>query len=58
MEEDFVICRQLQANVASSRFRINALAVEHELGVAHFQRTWLQYMRDIVLGPVWGLGAP
>jgi hypothetical protein len=48
MEEDFVICRSLQSNVLASAYRINALAIEHELGVAHFQSTWLEYMADRV----------
>jgi phenylpropionate dioxygenase-like ring-hydroxylating dioxygenase large terminal subunit len=46
MEEDFVICRALQSNVASRAYRVNAVALEHELGVAHFQRMWRQYMGD------------
>jgi phenylpropionate dioxygenase-like ring-hydroxylating dioxygenase large terminal subunit len=47
MEEDFVVCRQLQVNVRSSRYRIGALAIEHERGVGHFQRTWRQYMHGV-----------
>jgi len=44
MEEDFVICRALQSNVRSQRFHTQALAGEHELGVAHFQSVWRRYL--------------
>ncbi len=44
MEEDFVICRLLQANVQSRHYRISALANQHELGISHFHKTWRSCM--------------
>jgi phenylpropionate dioxygenase-like ring-hydroxylating dioxygenase large terminal subunit len=44
MEEDFVVCRNLQRNVSATRYRTRTLAGEHELGVAHFQKTWSAYV--------------
>ncbi len=46
MEEDFAICRNLQASTYSSHFFINATAGEHELGVKHFQKTWQFFMEN------------
>ena len=44
MEEDFVICRFLQAGVRSRAYRVVALAEEHELGVGHFYKVIREYL--------------
>lgn len=44
MEEDFMICRELQANTRSRRFGIGAMSDPHEIGIAHFSNTWHRYM--------------
>ena len=49
MEEDFVVCRNLQANTRSTHFSINALAGEHESGVAHFQKIWWSFMKGYIV---------
>jgi len=38
MEEDFAVCRLLQAGVNSRAYQVAQLADEHELGVAHFHK--------------------
>jgi len=43
MEEDFRICRQIQTNANSRAYGIAQLAVEHELGIAHFQNVISEY---------------
>lgn len=44
MEEDFAVCRLLQANVHSSAYRVTQLAVERELGIAHFYNVLSEYL--------------
>lgn len=44
MEEDFSICRHIQKNTHSSAYQVAQLAVEHELGVAHFQKVLSEYI--------------
>lgn len=44
MEEDFAVCRLLQANVHSSAYRVTQLAEERELGIAHFHKVLSEYL--------------
>lgn len=44
MEEDFSICRQIQAGINSRAYQVVQLAQEHELGVAHFQNVLSEYI--------------
>jgi phenylpropionate dioxygenase-like ring-hydroxylating dioxygenase large terminal subunit len=45
MEEDFAICRQLQASVHSRAYRVTQLAEEHEVEVGHFYNVLAEYQR-------------
>jgi len=45
MEEDFAVCRLLQANVHSWAYRVTQLAEERELGIAHFHQVLSQYLQ-------------
>ena len=44
MEEDFDVCRLLQAGVNSRAYRVAQLAQERELGVAHFHKVLSEYL--------------
>jgi phenylpropionate dioxygenase-like ring-hydroxylating dioxygenase large terminal subunit len=44
MEEDFVICRDMQKNTHSKHYKIGALSDPHEIGIHHFAQTWKKYM--------------
>lgn len=44
MEEDFVICREMQRNTHSRHYRIGALSNPHELGIELFANVWWKYM--------------
>ena len=44
MEEDFDVCRLLQAGVNSRAYQVAQLASEHELGVAHFHKVLSEYL--------------
>lgn len=44
MEEDFAVCRLLQLGVNSRAYQVGELAVEHELGVAHFHKVMADYL--------------
>jgi phenylpropionate dioxygenase-like ring-hydroxylating dioxygenase large terminal subunit len=46
MEEDFAICRELQVNTRSRRYRIGVTSDPHEVGIVHFANTWHRYMRQ------------
>lgn len=43
MEEDFAVCRLLQANVQSLAYGVMQLATERELGIAHFYTVLSEY---------------
>lgn len=43
MDEDFTVCRLLQAGVNSRAYKVSRLALEHELGVAHFHQILSKY---------------
>lgn len=49
-EEDFAVCRLLQAGASSRAYRISHLAEEHELGIAHFHQVLLEYL-DLACSP-------
>lgn len=44
MEEDFEVCRLLQAGVNSRAYQVSQLAQERELGVAHFYKVLSKYI--------------
>lgn len=44
MEEDFSVCRLLQAGVHSRAYRVSHLATERELGITHFHRVLRDYL--------------
>lgn len=44
MEEDFALCRLLQANIHSKAYGITKLATERELGIAHFYKVLSEYL--------------
>lgn len=44
MEEDFAVCRLLQAGVNSRAYQVTQLAQERELGVAHFHKVVSEYI--------------
>ena len=44
MEEDFEVCRLLQAGVNSRAYQVAQLAQERELGVAHFHKVLSEYL--------------
>lgn len=46
MEEDFVICRDLQSNTHSSYYKVGVLSDPHEKGVAHFAKVWNNTMEN------------
>jgi phenylpropionate dioxygenase-like ring-hydroxylating dioxygenase large terminal subunit len=44
MEEDFAVCRLLQANVHSEAYGVTKLAIERELGITHFYTVLSEYL--------------
>jgi phenylpropionate dioxygenase-like ring-hydroxylating dioxygenase large terminal subunit len=44
MEEDFAVCRLLQANVHSLAYGVTKLAEERELGITHFYKVLSEYL--------------
>jgi len=44
MEEDFAVCRLLQANIYSQAYGVTELAIERELGIAHFYTVLSEYL--------------
>ncbi len=44
MEEDFAVCRLLQAGVGSRAYQVTQLAEERELGIAHFHQVLSEYL--------------
>jgi phenylpropionate dioxygenase-like ring-hydroxylating dioxygenase large terminal subunit len=44
VDEDFAVCRKLQAGVNSRAYRVTQLALEHEIGVAHFHQVLSKYL--------------
>jgi phenylpropionate dioxygenase-like ring-hydroxylating dioxygenase large terminal subunit len=45
MEEDFAVCRLLQANVQSLAYGVTKLASERELGITHFYKVLSEYLQ-------------
>jgi phenylpropionate dioxygenase-like ring-hydroxylating dioxygenase large terminal subunit len=46
MEEDFAVCRLLQANVHSIAYGVSTLAEIRELGIAHFYKVLSSYLQN------------
>ncbi|EKV03241.1 deoxyhypusine synthase [Leptolyngbya sp. PCC 7375] len=44
MEEDFRVCRQIQANISSQAYQVTALANMHESGIIHFHSVLSEYL--------------